>query len=319
MLRQSFSILMLTLAWTTAAAEMQVRTNTHHAWPESLTLNNGRIEVVIVPEIGRIMQMRFSGEKDGPFWENRALDGRSPDSKSSEWGNFGGDKAWPAPQADWAKMTGRAWPPPAAFDSMPVQVRREDNAVVLVSPVDPHYGIVVERRIELAAGEAEMTVTTTFHKRSGDPVRVSVWIVTQLKDPEIMFMSLPRNSRFPEGYNKQSEKLPANLKVASGMVTCTRAREFSAKIGSDSSRLIWAGPREILEIFSEHEDQGEFPDNGSSAEIYTNPDPNAYIELELLGPLQTLAAGGKVSRKQTYRLHRRGPAPITEQVAALLR
>src|SRR5436853_5292704 len=97
-----------------------VKRANYHQWPDSLILSNGRVEAVIVPAIGRVMQFRFAGEEDGPFWENRALDGIKPEPESKEWGNFGGDKTWPAPQSDWPKLTSRAWPPPVAFDSMPV-------------------------------------------------------------------------------------------------------------------------------------------------------------------------------------------------------
>ena len=89
------------------------RTN-YHGWTDSLLMSNGKVEAVIVPAIGQVMQFRFAGESDGPFWENRALDGKSPDPKSREWGNFGGDKTWPSPQADWPKITPRGWPPPQA-------------------------------------------------------------------------------------------------------------------------------------------------------------------------------------------------------------
>ena len=68
------------------------------------------------------MQFRFRGENDGPFWENRTWDGRLADPTDPDWSNFGGDKAWPAPQADWPELTPRSWPPPAAFDALPVRV-----------------------------------------------------------------------------------------------------------------------------------------------------------------------------------------------------
>src|SRR6266481_4539376 len=68
-----------------------LRTN-YHGWPDSLLLSNGRVEAIIVPAIGRVMQFRFAGESDGPFWENRALDGIKAEPESKEWGNFGGDK-----------------------------------------------------------------------------------------------------------------------------------------------------------------------------------------------------------------------------------
>jgi hypothetical protein len=209
----------MVLAWAVwlqtavSGAETTVRKVSYHGWGQALLIGNGKVEAVIVPEIGRVMQFRFVGEQDGPFWENRSMDGKMPNSQSSEWGNFGGDKSWPAPQADWEKITGRGWPPPAAFDSMPVEAKIDGSAVVLKTKIDRHYGIQEERRITLGQDSAEMFIDTTYHKREGAPARVSIWIITQLKDPQLMLMPLPPKSLFPDGYNKQSAKLPLGLEV----------------------------------------------------------------------------------------------------------
>lgn len=131
------------VAWvcTFCGVAAEVGVTNYHGWADCLVVSNGKVEAVIVPAIGRVMQFRFAGESEGPFWENRQLDGTPPDANSSEWGNFGGDKSWPAPQAEWGKITGRGWPPPAAFDSQPVKAGVRDGQVILSSPVDRHFGI----------------------------------------------------------------------------------------------------------------------------------------------------------------------------------
>lgn len=302
-----------------AQAAATVQKTAYHSWPEAFTIRNDTVEATVIPAIGRVMQFKFLGTPDGPFWENRALDGQSADSKSSEWINFGGEKTWPAPQADWAKMTGRGWPPPAAFDSMPFQAAIEDGSLVLTSPVDPHYGIQIVRRLTL--DRTDLRISTTYRKREGQPVRVSIWTIAQLKDPERVYMPVPSPSRFAKGYNEQSDKLPAGLDFKNNVVSCTRATNHAAKIGSDASRLLWAGRDEILETIAPREKSGEFPDRQSSAEIYTNPDPLPYVELEMLGPLHELESGQSISRDVVYRLHKR-PASATErekQLEALLK
>jgi hypothetical protein len=295
-------------------AAVQIQKATYNGWEQAFTLSNGKVEAVVVPAIGRVMQFRFAGEKVGPFWENHGLDGKNPDSQSSEWINFGGDKTWPAPQSEWAKITGRGWPPPKAFDSMPVEPEVQGETLVIRSKIDPNYGIRAERRITLLPNEAEMKIETLYRKVEGAPIRVGIWIITQLSDPEKVFMPVRKNSIFSQGYNKQSEILPVNLQFAAPWVTCTRSKRDSTKIGSDASELIWANDRWVLTIHAEREDSGDFPDQGSSAEIYTNPDPNAYVELEMLGPLKLLKRGESMSRTQTYRLYRRGTEAIDEQV-----
>ena len=287
-----------------------VRKEPYHGWNEALIVSNGKVEAVVVPAIGRVMQFRFAGENDGPFWENRLLDGKAPDSQSSEWGNFGGDKSWPAPQGEWEKMTGRGWPPPAAFDSMAVKAEWAGDEIVLRTAIDAQYGIEEERRIKLHATSAEMSIVTTYRKKKGGAVRVSVWTITQFKDPEVVYMPLPEKSIFPTGYNKQSKGLPLGLALENGLVSCRRSPTESTKIGSDAGQLIWVGQDQLCEVFAPRESSGEFPDNNSSAEIYTNADPLKYVELELLGPLKSLAAGETLSRTQTYRLFRRESGPV---------
>ena len=294
-----------------------VRTN-YHGWADSILLSNGRVEAVIVPAIGRVMQFRFAGEEDGPFWENRALDGIKPEPESKEWGNFGGDKTWPAPQTDWPKLTPRAWPPPVAFDSMPVRASVDGFNVNLISAVDPHYGIRAYREIKLDLERPVMTVTTTYEKVSGQPFRVAVWVITQLKDPVIACASLPEFERLRGGYYRQSDELPANLKIEDELVSLTRDPKASHKIGTDAGALFWVGKDAILRIDSPRQLSLQYPDDGCSAEIYTNPDPLAYVELEMLGPLTKMIVGDKITRTSSYTLLRRTEVVPDLEVRKLL-
>jgi hypothetical protein len=294
-----------------------VRTN-YHGWENSILLSNGRVEAVIVPAIGRVMQFRFAGEEDGPFWENHAMDGMKPGPESKEWGNFGGDKAWPAPQSDWLKLTPRAWPPPVAFDSMPVRATADGFVVRLTSAIDPHYGIRTHREIKLDLDRPLMTITTTFEKVNGQPLRVGVWVITQLKDPVIACVSLPEFPQFRDGYLRQSEELPANLKIDDELISLTRDPKASHKIGTDAGALFWVGKEAVLRIDSPRNLLAQYPDDGCSAEVYTNPNPLAYVELEMLGPLTKMVVGDKITRANSYTLLRRTEVDADLEVRKLL-
>jgi hypothetical protein len=286
-------------------AQQGIQTITYHGWPDSLVMSNGVVEVVIVPAIGRVMQFRYAGEDRGPFFENRDLDGKAPDPNSSEWGNFGGDKTWPAPQDDWPKMTPRKWPPPPTFDSVALKAEVKKDTVELASPVDPNYGIRTRRIVQLERAKAVMTIRTIYEKVQGDPVKVGVWVITQMGEPEKAAMVLPKKSQYPEGYNKQMEVLPKDLKRESRLLSVTRDPKNPTKIGSDAGTLVWMDKDFYLQIDSARVTGAEYPDQGSSAEIYTNPDPLQYIELEMLGPLHTMKVGDTIERTNRYTLMRR--------------
>ncbi|MBU6398768.1 MAG: DUF4380 domain-containing protein [Verrucomicrobia bacterium] len=293
-------------------AQVTVTRAPYHGWPDAIVLRNAQAEVVIVPAIGRVMQFRFLGQA-GPLWENRDLDGRPPNPRATEWGNFGGDKTWPAPQAEWPRLTGRAWPPPPAFDSMPVQATVKFGVVTLVSPVDPFYGIRTHRRIELHPKKPVLTITTTYEKVAGLASRVSIWTITQLKDPVGAYLPVPEPSRFRAGYDPQSAEPPPSLKVDNGLISLTRDPRRSHKIGSDATTLLWVGDRSMLRIDTKRARGGEYPDRGCSAEIYTNGGGAAYVELEMVGPLHTLRFGESCRQTSTYTLlHRSVQDPEAE-------
>jgi hypothetical protein len=325
-----------------AANGLSLKRATYHGWRDALILGNGQVEAVIVPSIGRVMQFRFAGEADGPFWENRALDGKPPDPRASEWVNFGGDKPWPAPQGDWPNITPRAWPPPVGFDasawrgepmivnfsrafpgSVPGGANVGGTVVKLTSPVDPHYGIRVVRLVQIDPAAPVMRIKTIYEKVSGEPRRVAVWVITQLKEPVGVFVPVPPDSRYVEGYNKQSEELPQGFRVERGpggaMISLKRDPNKATKIGSDAGTLLWVGERQTLRIDSPRVADAEYPDNGSSAEVYTHPIPaHPYVELEMLGPLARLAVGDKIERTNVYTLARRRQSEGAAEARAVL-
>ena len=55
----------------TAAVNQEYR-----GWRDAIVLRNAAAEVIIVPSIGRVMDFRFTGETDGPFWVNEKLVGQ---------------------------------------------------------------------------------------------------------------------------------------------------------------------------------------------------------------------------------------------------
>ena len=276
----------------------------YHGWSNVVQISNGIVSTTIVPETGRIMQFNFLGT-NGVFWENRSLDGQSPDPDSSTWRNFGGDKSWPAPQADWSAITGRGWPPPGGFDSMANSVSQLGAEVVLQSPVDPSYGIQVTRRIRLFPGEPSMRVTTTYEQISDSTNHVGIWIITQLKDPERLFLPVAENSIFPDGYHVMSAQTPSDLVISNGLISFSRNLQTQYKIGSDCETMLWIGSNGSLEISAPRLPGVTYPDSNSSVEIYTGTGTDGYVELEQLGPLTQLLPGESISFGVNYTLHHR--------------
>jgi hypothetical protein len=305
-------------AATKAARKSSASSTNYHGWADALLLTNSKVESVIVPAIGRVMQFNFVGE-DGVFWENPALQGKTADPTAKEWANFGGDKSWPSPQSDWQKMIGRGWPPPATFDSTPLQAKEEGSAVELISPADAAYGIRVHRLIKLDAAKPVLTITTTYEKVSGDPVKVGIGVITQLRDPQRVFIKLPEKSEFPDGYILINFEKPQDGTLQDGLFSLTRSHKYRSQIGNDGSSLLWMNEKCALRIDSPRVKGAEYPWHNSSAVIYTNADPDAYVELETYGPLSTMKVGDKIQRTNVYTLSRRSENEPEAEAKRLLK
>jgi len=276
----------------------------YRGWPDCFLLRNGSVEAVVVPAIGRVMQLRLAGEAAGAFWENRALDGQTHSSvpkqgDPAEWINFGGDKSWPAPQTTWRQQQGRDWPPPAAFDSRPMEAFSCEQGVVLISQVDPGFGIQVVRHVELDRERPVMRIRTEYRKLFGEAVKVGVWTITQMQEPELIGLLLPTHSAFANGYIQLREAQPEKLKIEGRLLSFVRHPGEPAKIGTDSCTLAWVGRHCAVRICAEN-GPGEYPDGGCVTQVYTNPDPLNYVELETLGPLATMKAGDRIERSTVY-------------------
>lgn len=281
----------------------------YHGWPDCYLIANGSVEAVIVPAIGRVMQLRLKGEADGAFWENRALDGQLHDAASSEWLNFGGDKCWPAPQSAWPQHQGREWPPPVAFDARPVEANAVERGVVLTSPVDPGYGIQVVRRVELDPAQPIMRIATEFRKLSGTPVTVGIWTITQMSEPERVCIQLSETSKFASGFIRMLEAEPADLKVDGRSLSLRRNAQQQVKLGSDGSSMAWLGQNCVVRIDTDIR-PGEYPDGGCVTEVYTNPDPLQYVELETLGPLTIMNPGDRIEQTTAYTMRPRSTTDL---------
>jgi hypothetical protein len=308
-----------------AVGKVTITPINYRGWSDALALDNGKAVIVVVPSIGRVLQFGVKGH-EGVFWENTKLYGKLADITlpvwaSRDWVNFGGDKAWPSPEADWSARTGRkGWRPPPGFDGMPYSGEIKGNAVVLHSFVDPFYGLEVQRRVELHSSQAEMTITTTFKLVQGDAIQVGVWVVTQLRHPVGLFAPRPRSSFFPQGFVVLGQGLPPSLTISNRLLSLSRSTNQAHKIGLDGERLLWVGEKHSLLIESSRQSGAEYPDQGSNAEIYTNPDPLAYIELETLSPVVTLKPGHTLKHRNVYTLRpRRYPdAPAEVEARAIL-
>ena len=282
-------------------------------------LRNQSAAVTVVPEIGRVMRFALSPAvgtvPQGPFWAAPTFDRwMRPDPEG--WVNFGGDKAWPAPQTDWPKLAGRAWPPPTTFDAQPFVATALGNKIWMESGTDPNYGLAVERVLSLDPTKPVLTIVTTYRKISGDPVRVGVWSITQLAPPERLFVQLaPATNPSGKRYENLMATAPRDLTVEDDLLSMTADPSQKTMIAADGNAMLWVGSGPALLM------EAPVVGNGpkTRVQVYTSPGPEQrYVELEFVTPVTELRPGEHATLTAQYTLIPRVDADTQREAKRIL-
>ncbi len=298
----------------TARCDVTVTKINYHGWSECFQLSNGDVELVYVPQIGRVMRY---GAVGGPnvLWNNADLYGKTTDAANpgKEWINYGGDKLWPSPQSAWG------WPPDPLMDSGQQNVTVTPNNHLLVEGHSSFkHRIRFLREISLDSTGTKVTFKNTMVNANRPPVlpdpsdpkktipdpdrtraeklRVTwgIWEVTQVDSPTEMRLPLHKGGHFSQGYYVFKDSAPAAgaMDVTPSVLRLRRDPAKSCKVGGDAPLgYLEADVHGFTFRVSAAVERGRnYPDDGCAQEIYTNPDPLTYVELELLAPIQTLDA-----------------------------
>eukprot|EP00808_Paulinella_micropora_P029494 g54039.t1 len=287
------------------------------SWHGSVRLSNGVIEVVVVPAIGRIMSLRFV---DGPnvLWTDPTLGGKwGNGTDMKEWINFGGDKIWPAPDGEWKNWTGSPiWMPPSGFDGLPAAASIPPDrplTVVLKFPTDPHYGVQLTRVISLHPSKGDLTVhSSVMRVLAGASPKFSLWTITQFTSPVAVYMPQPSEQALHDmgkaGYTMFGQ---ARAMEFDDMLALVRDPRQPYKVRSDKDFLVWQGPESVCHVSSLYHPNVKandvFPDQSSHVQMYSNPDPKPYVELETMGPMRSVELGRTMRSVTTYQLRRLSP------------
>lgn len=305
MQRYSLGLLCVGLALLGAGrcqAEVKVQRINYQGWAGAYRLYNRTVELVYVPQIGRISRYAYLGGKNA-LWENPKLLGKTPDPKNlgKDWVNYGGDKLWPAPQAKWG------WPPDPLLDRGGATVQiLSGNRLLVTNRDSKKHGIRFSREITLDPVGTGVTLKNTLTNTSDQDVEWSVWEVAQMREPETLHLPIHKGGKFPAGYYtfKDAAPYPGMFRIVGDEGLLTRHPKKSCKLGADSPKGALSADKEGVRftISAAYEPGQNYPDDGCAQEIWCNPDPDKYAELEILSPIQFVQPGDSYSFKTRWRL-----------------
>lgn len=282
-------------------------------WKDSFRMTNGEVEVVVVPQIARIMKYSLAGGEN-LLWVNDELTPdrgglQAPEHETPQWLNFGGHKLWIAPEKDWD------WPPDWQLDRGPCRaILTAGGSLRLIGMASHRHGVRFDRRITLAPQGTRIEIEHIMRNTSDKSVSGAIWEVTQVKADCVGFVPLGPGAEYrtskggplDEQWSRLHDMLLVKPSGTTGKVFISGPPGW---LGCKRGDLIY------LKAF--HIADAPPPESEAPREVYTGD--MGYTELEVVGPAVTLQPGTSAALKETWHLARVKPIADDEDLIAVIR
>ncbi len=289
--------LLLLLCTDSAIGKTSISKIDYKGWKGCWELSNSLVKLVVVPQIGgRIMEYSIGGEN--VLWQNKAELGVVKHSDlGKKWHNYGGYKAWNAPQQRW-----RAPDYDNYYDYAPANVEiicKEEEMFgirVVTSPIS-HLGFRFEREIYLSDRTSRVRLVERMRNVSKCDIEWSIWDVTQVNAPCWIVFPLHITNDDPKGWRRLlgPEYPDPHQVTAVGNVGVLKYSGSIDKIGNGSPEGWMVYIKDQIAYIKQWGVQTVdtvYPDGGCNLEVFTaDKAMGGYVEMEVLGPIVKLKPG----------------------------
>lgn len=273
----------------------------YKGWPNSYRISNGEVELIVTGDIGpRVMRYGFVGCQN-LFKEYEDQLGFSGEST---WQLRGGHRIWCAPED-----VNRTYGP----DNGPVHIEVRGTDLTATQPVDPASGLEKQITVRLAASGSRVEVIHRLRNTLQWPIELAPWALTMMAQGGRGITGFPPRGTHPEDLPPSNPLIMWSFTDLSDprwkftkkylMLTQEPANTVPQKLGHFNPDT-WAAYSLGSELFIKRfraVPGKPYADLGCSFEIFTR---NDMLELETLGPLQTVEPGASAEHIETWSLHR---------------
>jgi len=278
-------------------------------WTNAFILHNSKMEVIVVPDVGRIVQLARK-DQDNLLRLDASLQGSVPDPEVKEtWTNIGGDWFWPVAQSHWTMMADSDWPPPEALAERPWAGRAWKSAdgaqhCLISREYGEPLNIKVSRQITLDKAKPQLRIRQRIERTGKSEIPVTLWNISQLAGPEQIILPLENGLARKDGLKAIIGTLPRKP----NLTRCKESIVYDTSSGEHKigvlSRRAWIAARKgkfiILETATQENsnEADDFPDNGCTVEMYSNTGLG-YTEIETLSRERILEQGESIQNLLT--------------------
>lgn len=297
---QRLLVCLLAITMSVAAA-VRIDKIAYQGWPNCYRISNGEVELLVIGDVGpRILRYGFAGGQN-MFQEVAAMLGKSGEK---EWQSRGGHRLWVAPED--LKIT-------YALDNGPVKIEIKGETLEATQPVEKETGFEKQIVVKLASSGSKVEVLHRIRNTTRSPREFAAWALTVMAPGGAGITGFPPRGTHPEklqptnplvmwAYTDFSDprwrftKKYAVLRQDPKATTPQKAGHFNR----DTFGAYLLGADLFLKQYAA-DPARIHPDFGCSFEVFTNAD---MLELETLGPMTKVAAGGVLEHIERWSLER---------------
>lgn len=291
-----------------AQGAISVQKIAYKGWPNCYKISNGTVELIVTTDVGpRIIFYGFVGGQN-QFQEFADEVGQT---NGNQWLSYGGHRLWAAPE------NLRTYFP----DNVPIKIEHVGNVVKLIAPVQSTTGLQFEIDVHLAATGSHVHLDQTITNH-GKATQMAPWSITVMHVGGAAILPLP-----PKGPHGARTNLAATGSLALWSYTdftdsrwvlgdkYIELKQIAHPTGNFQQQKIgvrdvdgWGAYYRDGFLFvkrAEFNKRANYPDFGCNFETYSDP---TFLELETLGAMRRLAAGGVARHDEDWWLYKDVPA-----------
>jgi hypothetical protein len=291
-------------------AAVKIEKTAWNGWPNCYRISNGDVELVVTSDVGpRVMSYGFAGGQNF-FWVQKETAGKTG---QPAWILRGGHRIWIGPED--VKYT---YPP----DNTAVEVKIQGDVLVAIQPVEKETGIEKQIEIRLAPSGSRVTVVHRLINRGNMPLEYAAWALSMMAPGGRGVSGFPPRGTHPEMLQPSNPLVMWHFTDLSDprwtwlkkyfVLRQDAANATPTKVGHFNRNTFGAyilNDEMFLKQYSADPSK-PYPDFGCSYETFTNAD---FLEIETLGPLTKVPAGGTLEHVELWSLHRNSkPAAWTD-------
>jgi len=307
------------LLFNLTKAQVKTELINYKGWENAVQITNTEIKVIVVPQIGRIIHYGFLNEEnllyENPKFEGQTYSAENPYKVDGELvhASFGGDRMWPTVQDSFEVLNGNRGLSDPWIDGSPWGYELIENGVQITSPVSDYVGAKVSRTITLNDQGSVVDIKQKMEKiqrgkqRQLEPIPLTIWNLTKIKNPDFTLIPLQERSVFDEGilipvWPDNINSAWKNYSKIGDVGMLIPDKELFQKVGADSKGWVAGVTGNIVfGEFFKYDVNETYPDGGTSATIFTCSD---FTELECLSPEKKLKPGQSIQFDIQWKLHK---------------